>query len=156
MTSPVPFVLPGADGLPHNLSEQTGHPLLLVFFKTSCSTCRLSFPYLERFYAAYRAQGFQVWGISQSPLDSSLAFAVDTGATFPVLLDSTWDVSESYEVVGVPTFTLVDSSGQIAYRSASFSKEDLNEMSRLVAAETHSAQVEIAPANDGKPAFRPG
>ena len=156
MTVPAPFVLLGADGLPHDLAGQTGHPLLLVFFKTTCSTCRMTFPYLERFYQAYRAYGFQVWGISQDPLDASLAFAVDGGATFPIVLDTNWDVSQTYEVEGVPTFVLVDSAGQVAYRCASFSKEDLNEMSRLVASETHSAWVEIAPANDGKPAFRPG
>jgi peroxiredoxin len=156
MTSPVPFVLLGVDGAPYALADQTGRPLLFVFFKTSCSTCRMTFLYLERLYQAYRAHGFQLWGISQDTLDDSLAFAADWGATFPILLDTTLEVSETYAVEGVPTFVLLNNAGEIAYRSASFSKEDLNEMSRLVAAETHSAWVEIARADDGKPAFRPG
>lgn len=156
MTSAVPFVLLGSDGLPYALAEQKGHPLLAVFFKTTCSTCAMAFPYLERLYQAYQAQGLAVWGISQDTLDDSLAFAVDRGATFPILLDTAWDVSQAYEVEGVPTLVLFGSDGEIAYRGTSFSKEDLNEISRLVAGQTHSQWVEIAPANDGKPAFRPG
>ncbi len=156
MISPAPFVLLGTDGSPHALAEQIGHPLLAVFFKSTCSTCIMTFPYLERLYQTYKLQGLAVWGISQDTLDDSLAFAADQGATFPILLDSTWDVSQSYEVEGVPTLILFGSDGQVAYRCASFSKADLNEISRLVADETHSEWVELAPAHDGKPAFRPG
>jgi peroxiredoxin len=150
------FVLMGSDGRPYALSEQRGHPVLAVFFKSTCSTCAMTFPYVERLYQAYGKRGLAVWGISQDTLDDTLAFAVERGATFPMLLDTTWEASQAYQVEGVPLLVLVGSDGTVAYRGASFSKEDLNEIARLTAAQTHSPVVEIAAANDGKPAFRPG
>jgi peroxiredoxin len=158
-TTPVvatPFVLLGSDGAPYTLAEQRGHPVLAVFFKTTCSTCAMTFPYLERLYQTYGKQGLAVWGISQDTLADTLAFAVDRGATFPMLLDTAWDVSQSYAVEGVPTLVLIGSDGVVAYRGVSFNKDHLNEIARLAAAQTKSPVLEIAPANDGNPFFRPG
>jgi peroxiredoxin len=151
-----PFALIATDGRPYALSEHKGGPLVISFFKTTCPTCMLTFPYLERLYQTYRAQGLTVWGISQDPLDDSLAFAADYGVTFPVLLDTTWDVSNAYGVDVVPTTFLLDRRGQIAFSFVSFSKDDINEMARLIAAETQAPLTVIAPPDDGKPPFRPG
>jgi peroxiredoxin len=150
------FVLLGTDGVPRTLGESREGPVLTVFFKTTCPTCMLTFQYLERLHQAYAAYGLSVWGISQDPLDESLAFAADQGVTFPLLLDSGWDVSMTYGIETVPTMFLFCPTGDVCYSTTSFCKDDINDISRQVAEMTGAAMVEIAPDGDGKPKFRPG
>jgi len=155
-----PFVLLGTDGVPRSLSEPTGGPLLVAFFKTTCPTSELAFAYLERLHQVYGRQGgrqgLQVWGVSQDALDESLAFAVDQGVTFPVLLDAGWDASIAYGIETVPTMYLRNGSGDVVFTSISFVKDELNEMARLIAGQLGAPAVVIAPADDGKPPFKPG
>ena len=153
---PRPFVLLDTSGAPQALSEQRGRPLLAAFFKVTCPTCMLAFPYLERLYQTYGPHGLTVWGISQDTLDDSLAFAREQGVTFPILLDTTWDVSTNYAIEHVPTTLLFGRAGKVICTAVAFAKDDLNEIARMVVLETGSEPAIIAPAGDGKPAFRPG
>lgn len=150
------FTLLGADGRPYALAEQQGRPVLATFFKTTCPTCMLTFPYLEKLHQVYGPGGLVVWGISQDPLDDSLAFAVDHGVTFPILLDAGWAISQLYGIETVPTTFLFDNEGAVSFAFLSFCKEDLNQTAALVAGLLDAPQVTIAPSDDGKPPFRPG
>ncbi len=150
------FALLGTDGFPYTLSDHRGEPLVVAFFKTTCSACMLTFPYLEQLHRAYGKNAIAIWGISQDTLDDSLAFAVDHGVTFPILLDTDWQVSVAYGVETVPSVFLLEGNGDIAFSFAGFSKADLNEMTRLIALESRAEPVVIAPDGDGKPPFRPG
>jgi peroxiredoxin len=154
------FLLVGTDGVPRSLSEPTGRPLLVAFFKTTCPACKMAFGYLERLNQAYGSQrngrGLEVWGVSQDALDESLAFAVEQGITFPVLLDTGWDASLAYGIETVPTMYLRNGSGDVLFTGVGFAKADLNEMSRLVAGQLGAPAEVIAPAGDANPPFRPG
>jgi peroxiredoxin len=116
----------------------------------------MTFPYVERLSQAYSRKGLTVWGISQDPLDDSLAFARDYGATFPILLDTTWDVSDAYGLDTVPTLFLLDDAGKIIFTSVSFFKDELNQIARLVAQRLGLETIIVAPPDDGEPAFKPG
>lgn len=150
------FTLLATDGQPRTLGKRTGGPLVVAFFKTDCPTCMLLFPYLQRLYEAYRDQGLQVWGVSQDPLDSTLAFATDCGVAFPVLLDTTWEASNAYGIDIVPTVMLFDREGAITFMCVSFCKADVNEIALQVSNQTGSPAVVVARDDDGKPHFRPG
>jgi len=154
MATPLPLL--DTDGVQHLLGAPASGPVLAAFFKTTCPTCMLTFRYLERIHQAYTPYGATVWGISQDGREESLAWAAHQEITFPILLDTDWVASLAYELDYVPTMFLFDRSGQIVHISVSFLKTDLNEMALLIAEETHSAPVEIAPSDDGKPSFRPG
>ena len=155
-SDPRRLVLLDTNGVPHDLAGQSSGPVLAAFFKSMCPTCMITFPYLERLYQAYGKHGLTVWGVSQDTLDESLAFAIDQGATFPILLDTAWEASLAYEVETVPTLFLFDSDGQIIHTCTSFFKDDLNEIARQVAMQTKSEPVVIAPPDDGTPRFKPG
>lgn len=150
------FALLDTRGLPHALADHAGHPVLAGFFKTTCPTCMMTFPYLERLHRAYGRAGLAVWGVSQDTLDDSLAFAADHNLTFPILLDTTWDVSNMYGIQYVPTLYLFDAQGTLKYSGISFCKDDLNEIGRLIAEDMKVEPIVVAPADDGKPLFRPG
>ena len=150
------FELVGTDGLSRSLGAQRGRPVVVAFFKTTCGASGLAFPYLQRLHEAYGQQGLAVWGVSQDGLQETLAFAAAAGATFPVLLDTSLDVSAAYRLDVVPAFFLLDGAGKPAFSSAGFSKADINEMARLAGKLAGADAVIIAPDGDGRPPYRPG
>jgi peroxiredoxin len=148
--------LVGTDGVGRSLSGQRGRPVLVVFFKSTCGACRLTFPYLQRLHEAYSGRGLAVWGVSQDTLDDTLVFAADAGVTFPMLLDPPWAVSTAYGLDMVPALFLYDGAGKVVFSSAGFSKSALNELARLAAQYVGAEAVTVAPDGDGKPPYRPG
>ena len=156
--SPAPeFTLEGTDGRSYSLGEAlSGGPALLVFFKTSCGTCDLAFPYINRLRAAY-GDGWRLWAVAQDPPDRAGEYARRQGMNYPVLSDSPdYIVSKQYDPAATPALFLIDADGRVAYTTHGFSKDDLNELSRLVATRLGAEAQVVAPADDGQPAFQPG
>lgn len=150
------FSLQGTDGLTYQTAMRPAGPLLLVFFKRTCPSCQLAFPYAERLWQTYGPAGLAVWGVAQETKAAAQEFARDFGVTFPLLIDTGWEVSNTYGVNTVPSFFLVGDGATIEFAQTSFYKSEMNDLARLVAERLGRPVVEIAPAGDGKPAFRPG
>ena len=152
------FALLGIDGREYSVPQSSdGRPAVLVFFKTTCATCDLAFPYINRLPEAYPSNGWHLWAISQDPPDRSVEYAASLGISYPVLLDApAFAVSRLYDPPATPTLFLVDGRGRGAYTTHGFSKEDLNELSRLLAMEIGAEPAVIAPPGDGRPDFKPG
>lgn len=151
------FTIIGIDGeryvYPH---DAAGQPLLLVFFKTTCETCDIAFPYLNRLRETY-PRGWSFWAIAQDPAEAAAAYASRHAMTYPVLVDApTYEVSRTYDPPATPTLFLVAGDGRIAYTTHGFAKDDINHLARLVAAYVGGDPVTIAPEDDGRAAFRPG
>lgn len=151
------FTLPGIDGREYSLPrDAAGAPVLLVFFKTTCETCDLAFPYINRLREAY-PEGWTLWTVAQDPPEAAQAYAEKRGITAPVLIDAPdYHVSGLYDPEATPTLVLLGPDGRVTYRTHGFAKDDLNELARLIAAYTGAAPAVVAPAGDGQPAFRPG
>jgi peroxiredoxin len=159
------FSLPEAGGTPRRLSEAlAAGPVVLAFLKADCAACNLAFPYLERLNQAYPGGGWTIWGVSQHPARAAEWFARNTGLTFPLLIDadggpdpaaSGFPVSRAYDPEATPTVFLID-EGQVRSVQVGFAKHGLNNLSKLVADRLARPVVEVAPADDGKPSFRPG
>ena len=58
---------------------------VLAFFKISCPTCQLAFPFLERIHSS--GTGLEFTGISQDDDAATEQFLKRYGITFPVRLD---------------------------------------------------------------------
>jgi peroxiredoxin len=152
------FTLPDPEGAPHRLGEAlAAGPVVLVFLKADCATCNLAFPYLQRLHQAYPdGARWTLWGISQHPARAAQWFARNTGVTFPLLIDSEgFPVSQAYDPAATPTVFLID-EGEVRSVQIGFAKHGLNNLSKLVADRLGLEVVEVAPADDGKPSFRPG
>jgi peroxiredoxin len=152
------FRLPALDGRSYSLGEalQKG-PVLLVFFKTGCPACDLAFPYLVRLAELYGGRGLQTLAVSQHPAAKSGPYAERFRLPFPVLLDAEgFQASRQYDPPATPTLVLVGQDGRVLYHSHGFSKDDLNELAGLVAREVGVEPALVAPADDGRPPFRPG
>lgn len=150
------FTLKATNGHEYNSEDALGRgPLLLMFFKTTCATCDMTCPYVNRLIEAYPS-GWNVWGISQHPLEESKRYAEAYEIAYPVLLDEGFEVSKVYDPPSTPTFYLIDREGEVMEKSAGFDKGDLNTISKRLAHCLGVEPVEIAPADDGNPDSRPG
>ena len=151
------FTLLGIDGQEYSLPNDTaGNPTLLVFFKATCATCDVAFPYINRLRETY-PDGWNLWAIAQDPPRAASDYARAHGIDYPVLIDApAYAVSRLYDPPATPTLFLTDARGRTMYTTHGFSKDDMNELARLVAQAPDAEPVVIAPANDGQPAFKPG
>jgi peroxiredoxin len=151
------FTLLGIDGKEYRLPNSLGgQPSLLVFFKTTCATCDVAFPYINRLREMYPS-GWHPWAIAQDPPAVASEYARKHGISYPVLIDAPdYDVSRLYDPAATPTLFLNDVRGQAIYSTHGFAKDDLNEVSRLLAEMLDEEPVTVAPADDGQPAFKPG
>lgn len=151
------FTLLGIDGREYAVPDTVaGATLLLVFLRSTCPTCDLALPYFVRIREAY-GDGLVVWAISQDDPERASAYSRKFGLNCPVLLDTpALAVSHLYDPPSTPTAFLVAPDGRIEYVAEGFAKSDLNEISALIAERAGVSAVEVAPADDGQPAMKPG
>lgn len=125
---------------------RTGQKALLVFFETDCPTCQLALPYLN----ALKNDAVQVIALSQDDPAPTRRFVEQLGIRYRVEQDQGLKLSRAYDPQSVPTMYLLDERGQVERSLVGFDKAGLNELARSL------GQPEIAPANDGAPAWKPG
>jgi len=155
------FELTGTDGKKYSLSGALARgPVLAVFFKVSCPTCQFTLPFVERLYQQFLAAGaagIQVWGISQDNAENTRHFAKDFGVSFPLLIDEEpYEISQEYRLTHVPTLFLIGAGGQIEISSDGFSKTDLLEIRKSLAAKLAMKPAELFHAGEQVPAYKPG
>src|SRR6266496_275742 len=152
------FTLVDSKGESHRLADALADgPVVLAFMKTSCGTCTLAFPYLERLHQAYPTDRWKIWGICQDPARAVESFAGQTGVTFPMLIDGDhFPVSQAYDPPATPTIFFVDREGTIKSGHYGLAKPDLNVLAEQVAAVLGEQPVVVAPSDDGTPDFKPG
>lgn len=153
-----PIELRTIDGERRSLAAALGSgPVAAVFWKTTCATCDLLFPYLNKLVEAYGRDGWRLWAISQDPEGPSGEYARRFAAAFEVLVDGDgWPASRAYDPPATPTLYLVAPDGRVEAKSAAFSKAELNEVAGRLAAHLGREPVIVAEPGDGNPDFRPG
>ncbi len=152
------FTLKGIDGESYTLAAALTHgPVLLMFIKTTCGTCDLAFPYINRLKESYPNDGWSLWVVAQDTLEDAGRYAAANGIKYPVLSDTDgYTVSKAYDPPATPTLFFIDRAGQIAQQSAGFHKAELNSISAELADKLGAKPVVIAAADDGNPDFKPG
>lgn len=132
-------------------------PALLAFFKTSCPTCRISFPVWGELARRY-GDHVTAAAVSQDPLNVARPWLDERGFDAPVLDDSDgYDVSRAYRLETVPTLVLVDDTGEVLTHSQGWDRDRANAWDLELAALTGSPSPgPVSTAGDGLPAHRPG
>ena len=100
--TPAPdFRLETLDGKSMQLSQLRGKAVLLNFWATWCTPCRIEMPWFVELQNQYGPQGLQIVGVAMddSSRDDIAKFAKDMGVNYPVLLGKE-AVGEAYG--GVP------------------------------------------------------
>jgi thiol-disulfide isomerase/thioredoxin len=101
-SGPAPdFTLQSLDGNSMRLSDLRGKAVLLNFWATWCSPCKIEMPWFIELQKQYGAQGLQIVGVAMDDASKEdiAKFAKDMGVNYPVLLGKE-AVGEAYG--GIP------------------------------------------------------
>ena len=110
------FSLKTLDGGRMSLADFKGQPVLINFWASWCVPCRLETPELIRAYRAHQSEGLVILGVnltSEDAMPDITSFVAEFGVPYPVLLDETGEVSQTYRMRGLPTSVFVDPEGVI-------------------------------------------
>ncbi|HET9491244.1 MAG TPA: TlpA disulfide reductase family protein [Methylomirabilota bacterium] len=109
------FTLPLLGGKSFRLAAHRGQVLLVNFWATWCPPCLEEMPALERLWRQHKGSGFVLLAVS---LDGDPApvgpFVAEHRLTFPVALDSKFEVANLYGVRALPATFIVDRHGNLA------------------------------------------
>lgn len=105
--------------------------VLLTFYKKTCPTCQLSYPFFQKIHQRFGGPHFQVIGIGQDP--ETAEFSKKHGITFRMVSDTpSYAVSKQYHLTHVPTTFLITETGDIDYVTVGFSKRDFLELTHRI------------------------
>jgi peroxiredoxin len=148
------------DGRKFSLKEERKKgPVVAVFFKVSCPVCHMALPYLDRIFRAYAKSGtFTFVGVSQDNTADTQAFIRQFNLTFPMLLDPVgkYPVSNAYGLTNVPTTFLISPEGEIEFSTVSWSRADIEQLNRRLAAVSNVATAQIFQPGENVAEFKPG
>lgn len=124
-SDPIPapdFTLVDQYGETHSLSDYKGQIIFLNFWATWCPPCREELPYIEELYREYQETGddsvafvgvtFPGLG-SEKDVEGVKAFLTENDYTFPVLMDESADLAESYYITAFPTTFIIEADGNV-------------------------------------------
>lgn len=109
------FELVTLDGEPVALEDLAGRPVVLNFWSTDCSGCRIEHPILQQGAAGYGPRGVVFLGVSFGDEDLNLvrAFLKKHGNAYPTLVDPGGSTAVDYGVAAVPETFFISGDGQI-------------------------------------------
>lgn len=108
------FTLTDLDGTPHTLSSYRGKDVVVVFWASWCSPCKLEVPHLKELRAAYPADKLAILSISNEAAALAKTFVAEQGINYTVLLNPGTLASPYSEVSQyVPSSVFIDPEGKI-------------------------------------------
>ena len=112
------FALQSLDGKTVHLSDFRGKAVLLNFWATWCTPCRLEMPWFVELEKQYGPQGLQVVGVAMDDAgpDKIAKFAKDMGVNYPVLLGKESVGDEYGGLEYLPTSFYLDREGKVVQR----------------------------------------
>jgi peroxiredoxin len=160
----VPALEPGAKLPPLALRDERGARLrrpageaLYVVFKTTCPTCELTWPYLDRIRRAAEGGGLHVLGVSQDDPQATAAFGKRLGTRVETAYDTEpWPASEALGVTTVPTLFRVGPDGAIEETVLGFDRGRMEGFARRAAELAGRAPAPLFRPDEDVPAIKPG
>ena len=115
------FTLEALDGSKVSLQDYRGKVVLVNFWATWCPPCRAEIPDIEAAFEARQDDGFIVLGVNVEETRETVAPFVDEfEMSYPVLLDESGRLLQTYRAIGLPMSVIVDQDGMIHARHIGF------------------------------------
>jgi thiol-disulfide isomerase/thioredoxin len=108
------------DGSQFIISELSGKPVLFHFWATWCPLCDLQKGSVESIARDYPVVSVASWSEGEAEVKKYMR---DNELTFPVMLDDSGQLAESFGLKGVPTSFILSPSGEIEYVEAGYTTE---------------------------------
>lgn len=98
------------------LADMRGNPVVLNFWASWCVECRYESDALEAAWQEYKDDGVVFLGVAYADVEpKSLDYMKEFNLTFPHAPDLGTDVSQMYEITGVPETFFIDREGTIRH-----------------------------------------
>lgn len=109
------FTLTTVDGKTLRLSDLRGKAVVLNFWATWCSPCRVEVPWFVDFQKQYGPQGLQIVGVSEDDggKDKVAQFVKEMGMNYDVAVDDASVYMKYGDVEDLPTTFYIDRNGKI-------------------------------------------
>jgi thiol-disulfide isomerase/thioredoxin len=110
------IAMPDAKGVPRQLSEWQGRPLMVNFWATWCDPCRREIPLLKKLRQERSGESLEVVGIAVDFRDAVVQYAHSIGIDYPVLMGEKEGLAaiEAFGMETVFPFTVfADKQGRI-------------------------------------------
>lgn len=123
----VDFKLQDTYGNTVSLSSYSGkQPVFMIFWTTWCPYCREALKKINSMYSDLKKENWEILAINVQESSGKVKnYLNNSPLSFKVLLDSDGGTARSYEVMGVPTYLLIDKSGVVIFRDSYFPSEEL-------------------------------
>ena len=108
------------DGARFEISEFSGKPVLLYFWATWCPICSLQEGSVASIAQDYPVVTIASWSESEAAVKKHMH---DNGLTFPVMLDVSGQLAQSFGVKGVPASFILSPNGEIAFVETGYTTE---------------------------------
>lgn len=153
----VDFELTSLEGKSFSLSERLGKsPVLLIFIKHDCPTCRFILPFIERLHKRYDREKADFIIIAQDEEPDIRGFVKENEVSIPVLPDQPpYKVSRQYDLAVVPTVLLLNKDGSEIQKFVGFQKAELEKLNFILAG-LDRAPDSLFGGDEEIPEFKPG
>lgn len=99
-----------------DLADMRGKVVVLNFWASWCVECRLEADLIENSWRKYQNDDVVFLGLAYADVEpNSIAYLEEYGITYPNAPDLGTDVSDMYEITGVPETFFIGKDGQIAH-----------------------------------------
>ncbi len=111
-----PFTLTTITGETVDLAELRGTPVIINFWATWCTPCKVEMPILQRLYTDYQAQGLHILAINLGEEPAAVReWQTTLGLTYDLLLDTQTSTAARYYLRGQPSTYVVSPTGIITH-----------------------------------------
>lgn len=130
---------------------------LYGFFKTTCPTCELAWPYFDRIRRIGDGGSLSVLAVSQDDPEMTRRFYEDLGLQIPTLYDAEpWAASEAVGLTSVPTFLVVGPGDVLRDSAVGFQRDKMEEFAGLAARLAGRTAAPLFSPGEDVPAWKPG
>ena len=146
------------------LSDTRGHKALrpagealYAVFKTTCPTCELAWPFLDRINRLAEGGDLAVVAVSQDGVGLTEDWNRKLGVQVRTLFDDEpWPASEALGIENVPTFLRVGKDGKLREVVVGFQKQKMEEFAAEAASLAGKAPATLFQPGDDVPALKAG
>ena len=108
------------DGTQFSIADFAGEPVLFHFWATWCPICELENGTIQSITQDYTVITIASWSEGESEVK---AYMRENQLTFPVMLDNSGKLAQSFGLKGVPTSFILDPNGEIRFIETGYSTE---------------------------------
>ncbi len=108
------------DGTTFTLADYTGKPILLHFWATWCPVCDLQKGSIQSISQDYPVISIASWSEGESAVNT---YMQENHLAFPVMLDNSGQLAQTFGLKGVPASFILDRQGEIKFVETGYSTE---------------------------------